>query len=53
MLEGQRTAGSDPLQQSFAALMLAYAHGDAIDMEPALARMPLRLTSVREFADVN
>ncbi len=53
VLEGQRAAASDPLQQSFASLMLAYAHGDAIDMKPALARMPLELTSVREFADVN
>ena len=53
VLEGQRAAASDPLQQSFASLMLAYAHGDAIDMKPALARMPLTLTSVREFADVN
>lgn len=53
VLEGQRAAASDPLQQSFASLMLAYAHGDAIDMQPTLARMPLKLTSVREFADVN
>ena len=52
MLEGQRAAASDPLQQSFAALMLAYAHGDAIDMKPTLEKMPLKLTSVREFADV-
>ena len=53
VLEGQRAAASDPLQQSFASLMLAYAHGDAIDMKPTLARIPLKLTSVREFADVN
>lgn len=52
-LEGQRAAATDPLAHSFASLMLAYAHGDAIDMKPTLEKMPLKLTSVREFADVS
>lgn len=50
-LEAQRAGSSDPLQQSFAALMLAYARGDAIDMAATLARLPRKLTSVRDFAD--
>lgn len=50
-LEAQRAAASDPLEQSFAALMLAYAHGHAIDMRATLTKIPARLTSVREFAD--
>lgn len=50
-LEAQRAAATDPLQQSFAALMLVSARGDAIEMDATLRKFPERLTSVREFAD--
>ena len=50
-LEQQHAAAEDPLQQSFAALMLAFARGDMIDMDATLATFPAQLTSVREFAD--
>jgi len=38
------------LDEAFAALSLAYAHGDAIDMRAVLEIMPVRLVSVREYA---
>jgi hypothetical protein len=38
------------LQQTFAALMLGYAHGDPIDMRKTLRTFPISLLSVREFA---
>jgi len=47
--EQWRTAG-DPLQKSFAALMLGFAHGDPIDMRRTLDVFPLRLGTVREYA---
>jgi NADH dehydrogenase len=49
-LKAQRAAATDPLQQTFAALMLGYAHGDPIDMRMTLQKFPISLLSVREFA---
>ena len=49
-LEAQKAAASDPMQDSFAGLMIAYAHGDAIDMRPTLERVPVELTGVRDYA---
>ena len=49
-LHAQLAAATDPIQQSFAALMLAVTQGDEIDMHATLAQFPLRLTSVEEFA---
>ena len=51
VLELQHQNARDPLEQSFAALMLAYARGDVVDMSQTSAAFPLELTSVREFAD--
>ena len=50
-LEDQRRAASDPMQQSFAAWMCSYAHGDTIAPEPALAAIPMNLTSVGQYAE--
>ena len=50
VLESQRTGASDALQQSFAALMIGYARGDAIAMEDTLARFPAQLSFVRDLA---
>ncbi len=47
-LRGQLAAATDPMQQSFSGLMLAYAGGKAIDMREALQALPIRLTSVEE-----
>ena len=49
-LRAQLDAAADPLQQSFAALMLAYAAGDAVDMSATLRDVPVRPRSIREFA---
>src|SRR2546429_2772863 len=48
-LRVQYGSATDPLQQSFAALMLLYAHGTAIDMTRMLRAFPgQHLRSVRE-----
>jgi len=49
-LEAQRASATDPLQHSFACLMLYYAKGDRIDMAPTMSQFPIRLKSVREYA---
>jgi uncharacterized protein YbjT (DUF2867 family) len=49
-LRAQLGAATDSLQQSFAALMLYYARGDAIDMTETLRALPVQhLKSVREY----
>ena len=50
VLREQRESASDPLQQSFAGLMLYYSRGDVIDMRETLNRFSVQLTSVRDFA---
>ena len=49
-LREQFDSANDSLGKSFAGLMLQYAHGDAIDMRGLLQSIPVRLTSVREYA---
>jgi len=49
-LRGQFAAATDSLQKSFAGLMLDYARGDEIPMEETLRRIPIKLTSVRDYA---
>ena len=49
-LQAQKEAAPDPLQESFAGLMLQYASGDAIDMDATLKAFPLQLASVRDYA---
>src|SRR5260221_1704860 len=46
-LEGQKATASDPLQQSFAGLMLNYAQGDAIDMQDTLRPLPVKSATVK------
>ncbi len=50
-LDAQWSSATDPLQKTFAALMLGVARGDPIDMSGTLAAFPLRLTTVREYAE--
>jgi uncharacterized protein YbjT (DUF2867 family) len=50
LLEKYRRA-ADPLEQTFAALMLDYANGCSMDMSETLSIFPVRLTSVQEYAD--
>jgi uncharacterized protein YbjT (DUF2867 family) len=49
-LQAQWQTAADPLQKSFAALMLGFAHGDSIDMRQTLKAFPLREVTVREYA---
>ena len=48
-LAAQLQAATDPLQKSFAGLMLGYARGDAMDMSHTRALFPFALTSVRDY----
>ena len=50
-LRAQKADATDPLQESFAALMLTYAKGDPIEMEKTLKTFPLQLASVRDYAE--
>ena len=48
-LWSQLETATDPLQKSFAGLMLQYASGDTIDMSRTLALFPMHMTSVRDY----
>ena len=45
----QLDAATDPLQKSFAGLMLQYAAGDAMDISRMRGMFPIELTSVRDY----
>ncbi len=47
-LQEQLAAATDPMQRSFAGLMLGYASATAIDMSETLKAFPLRLRTVRD-----
>ncbi len=49
-LAEQQASSDDPMQQSFAGLMLCNAKGDPIDMQATLAAFPIQVTSVRDYA---
>jgi NADH dehydrogenase len=49
-LRGQYAAATDPMQKSFAALMLGCSEIKAIDMAPTLKAFPLKLRTVEEYA---
>ena len=49
-LRAQLEATTDPMQQSFAGLMLSYAHGEVVDMTEANRIFePQALRSVRDY----
>lgn len=48
-LREQRAQETDPLQHSFATLMLSAAGGDAIDMRRVTQEFPIQLTTVRDY----
>jgi len=50
VLVAQRNAATDPMQHSFATLMLYYAKGDSIDMSKTAKDFSIRLKSVRDYA---
>jgi uncharacterized protein YbjT (DUF2867 family) len=49
-LRAQFEQATDPMQKSFAALMLGYARGDAIDMQPVIKNFGIQLASVDDYA---
>src|SRR5690349_9190681 len=49
-LAAQLQKATDPLQKSFAGLMLQYASGDAMDISTTRAMFPFELTSVHDYA---
>ena len=49
-LVSQFEEATDPLQKSFAALMLGYAHGDRMNMDPVVDTFGIKLTGVDEYA---
>ena len=49
-LLAQFEGAADPLQKSFAALMLGYSHGDAMNMAPVVDRFGIKLSNVDEYA---
>ena len=50
-LDQQIRDATDPLQKVFAGLMIFYANGDAIDMKPVLEKIPVKLHSVKDYAN--
>lgn len=48
-LQAQQAAASDPMQQSFSALMRSYAAGDSIDMSVTYSTFALRPTRLEEY----
>jgi uncharacterized protein YbjT (DUF2867 family) len=49
-LREQFASATDSLEKSFAGIVLKYARGEAVDMRELLESVPVRLTSVREYA---
>jgi uncharacterized protein YbjT (DUF2867 family) len=49
-LRAQFDGATDPMQKTFAGLMLGYLYGDAIDMAPVVDQFGIHLTSVDEYA---
>jgi uncharacterized protein YbjT (DUF2867 family) len=49
-LEAQWAGANDPMQRTFASLMLMCAHGDEVPMDGIPADFPRELTSVRDYA---
>lgn len=50
-LRAMKANAKSPVEETFAGLMLFVGKGDAIEMRETLARYPMRLTTVREYAD--
>jgi NADH dehydrogenase len=49
-LQSQKENAPDPLQESFAALMVAYAYGNPMDMRQTLLTYPVQMMTVKEYA---
>ena len=49
-LKKQKENAKDPLEESFAGLMLQYAAGDRVNMSDLLQDIHVHMTSVKEYA---
>jgi len=49
-LRAQFDGAADPIQKTFAGLMLGYVYGDAMNMAPVVEQFGIQLTSVDEYA---
>jgi uncharacterized protein YbjT (DUF2867 family) len=49
-LRAQFDSATDSMQKTFAGLMLGYARGDSIDMNPVTTKYDIALTSVDDYA---
>jgi uncharacterized protein YbjT (DUF2867 family) len=50
-LKAMKASATNPVEETFAGLMLLCAGGDEIDMRETLRRYPVRMTTVREYAE--
>ncbi|MEO8348932.1 MAG: NmrA family NAD(P)-binding protein [Acidobacteriota bacterium] len=50
-LKEMKAKATNPVEDTFAGLMLLNAGGDEIDMRETLRRYPVRMTTVREYAE--
>ena len=50
-LKEMKSKATNPVEETFAGLMLFCAGGDEIDMRETLRRYPVRMTTVREYAE--
>jgi uncharacterized protein YbjT (DUF2867 family) len=50
-LRAMKAGATNPVDETFAGLMLLVAGGDEIDMRDTLRRYPIRMTTVREYAE--
>jgi len=50
VLQQQFESATDPMQKSFAALMLGYANGNSMNMAPVQQQFGIKLTSIDDYA---
>ena len=51
-LQGRKMAATNPVEQTFADLMLSAAHDDSIDMSDMFTKFQVRPKSVHEYAEI-
>lgn len=51
VLQSQLNGAEDPMQKSFSGLMLCVSNGDRMDMKEILDKFPVKLISVKDYAN--
>ena len=49
-MQAQKEGAQDPFGKTFASLMIAYADGSTTNMEETLQKIPVKLSSVKDYA---